>query len=105
MKKNLFTALAAFALASTVPAADFKGWISDASCGAGNAGSAPAARDCAERCIKGGAAPVFVTEKEQNVYKLTNAELAAKHLKGKVQITGELKGDTLHIAKIVDIKD
>ena len=92
-----------FALAAS--AAEYKGWISDASCGAGNAGSNKAARDCAESCIKGGSAPVFVTEKEQSVYKVNNAELAKAHLKGKVQITGELKGDTLHIAKIVDIKD
>ena len=76
MKQTLFTAFATLALAVAIPAADFKGWISDASCGAGNAGSTQAARDCAERCIKGGAAPVFVTEKEQNVYKLTNTEIA-----------------------------
>ena len=98
-----------FALLATLAAAafsaDFKGWISDASCGAGNAGSNQAARECAERCIKGGAAPVFVTEKEQNVYKVNNADLAKAHLKGKVMITGEVKGDTIHIAKIVDIKD
>jgi len=100
-----FTLFAVLAFAAALPAAEFKGWISDASCGAGNAGSAQAARDCAERCIKGGAAPVFVTEKEQNVYKVSNADMAKAHLKGKVQITGELKGDTLHIAKIVDIKD
>lgn len=105
MKQSLFAVFAAVALAQAVPAAEFKGWISDASCGAGNAGSNQAARDCAERCIKSGAAPVFVTEKEQNVYKVSNADLAKAHLKGKVQITGELKGDTLHIAKIVDIKD
>lgn len=105
MKQFLFTAVAAFALAGLAPAAEFKGWISDASCGAGNAGSNQAARECADRCIKGGAAPVFVTEKEQNVYKVNNAELAKAHLKGKVQVTGELKGDTLIIAKIVDIKD
>ena len=105
MKKSLVTGFAALALAAAGQAAEFKGWISDASCGAGNAGSNQAARDCAERCIKGGAAPVFVTEKEQNVYKLTNAELAKQHLKGKVQVTGELKGDTLHIAKIIDVKD
>lgn len=105
MKHVFLPAFAALALASLAPAAEFKGWISDASCGAGNAGSNQAARDCADRCIKGGAAPVFVTEKEQNVYKVNNAELAKQHLKGKVQVTGELKGDTLHIAKIIDIKD
>jgi hypothetical protein len=105
MKQILFTAFAALALAGLAPATEFKGWISDASCGAGNAGSNQAARDCAERCIKGGAAPVFVSEKEQNVYKVSNAELAKQHLKGKVQVTGELKGDTLTISKIIDIKD
>jgi hypothetical protein len=105
MKHIIKTALAAVVLAGIAPAAEFKGWISDASCGAGNAGSSQAARECAERCIKGGAAPVFVTEKEQTVYKVANGELAKQHLKGKVQITGELKGDTLHIAKIIDIKD
>ena len=105
MKKALFTATVVLALSNVMAAAEFKGWISDASCGAGNAGSNQAARECAERCIKGGAAPVFVSEKEQNVYKVTNAELAKAHLKGKVQVTGELKGDTLHIAKIIDIKD
>lgn len=105
MKKVLFTACLILGLASGMAAAEFKGWISDASCGAGNAGSNQASRECAERCIKGGAAPVFVSEKEQNVYKVNNAELAKAHLKGKVQVTGELKGDTLHIAKIIDIKD
>lgn len=105
MKRVFFTGFAVLALAVAGQAAEFKGWISDASCGAGNAGSNQAARECAERCIKGGAAPVFVSEKEQNVYKVTNAEMAKQHLKGKVQVTGELKGDTLHIAKIIDIKD
>lgn len=105
MKYALLATMAAAALSLAAPAAEFKGWISDASCGAGNAGSNQAARECAERCIKGGAAPVFVTEKEQNVYKVSNPELAKAHLKGKVQITGEVKGDTIHIAKIVDITD
>lgn len=105
MKQVLFTGFAVFAMAGLAPAAEFKGWISDASCGAGNASSSQASRDCADRCIKGGAAPVFVTEKEQTVYKVSNAEMAKAHLKGKVQITGELKGDTLVIAKIIDIKD
>jgi len=101
MKYTLLALTFAFGLS----AADFKGWISDASCGAGNAGSNKAARDCAENCIKGGSAPVFVTEKEQSVYKVDKPELAKAHLKGKVQISGEIKGDTIHIAKIVDVKD
>lgn len=105
MKNFLVTAFAAAALAATGGATEFKGWISDSTCGAGNASSNKSARDCAERCIKEGSAPVFVTEKEQNVYKVNNADLAKKHLQGKVQISGEVKGDTIHIAKIVAIKD
>lgn len=105
MKQVLFTAFAAVALAGLAPAAEFKGWISDASCGAGNAGSNQSARECVQACLKAGAAPVFVTEKDQNVYKVNDAQLAKAHLKGKVQVTGELKGDTIVIAKIIDIKD
>jgi hypothetical protein len=104
MKSTLLT-LAALTAGLSLSAADYKGWISDATCGAGNAGSNQSARECADRCIKAGAAPVFVTEKEQNVYKVNNAELAKQHLQGKVQITGEVKGDTIHITKIIDIKD
>ena len=105
MKFSLTRAAALLALACIAPAAEFKGWISDSTCGAGNAGSNQSARECAERCIKNGAAPVFVTEKDQNVYKISNANLAQKHMKGKVQISGEVKGDTIVIAKIMDIKD
>jgi hypothetical protein len=103
MKISLVTLFAAAALAAG--AAEYKGWISDSTCGAGNASSNKSARECAERCIKEGASPVFVTEKEQTVYKVSNADLARKHIQGKVQISGEVKGDTIHIAKIVAIKD
>ncbi len=85
--------------------AEMKGWISDASCGAGNANSSAAARECTANCIKGGAAPVFVTEKDGKVFQLSNQEEAKKHLKGKVAITGEVKGDKIVVAKIVDIAD
>jgi len=101
--------LSVFALAASLvtgaAAADFKGWISDSTCGAGNAGSGKAERECADRCIKNGAAPVFVTEKENKVYQVSDAELAKKHVDGKVMISGELKGDKIIIAKIVTIKD
>lgn len=86
-------------------AADLKGWISDATCGTGNASSAAASRECTDRCIKNGAAPVFVTEADQKVYQVSDAELAKKHTAGKVMITGEIKGDKIVIAKIVNIKD
>jgi len=105
IKRNLqILALVALATAGA-NAADLKGWISDATCGTGNASSAAASRECTERCIKNGAAPVFVSEADQKVYQVSDAELAKKHLAGKVMISGEVKGDKIVIAKIVDIKD
>ncbi|MCX6604000.1 MAG: hypothetical protein NTV52_10440 [Acidobacteria bacterium] len=105
IKRNLqVLALVALATAS-VNAADLKGWISDATCGTGNASSEKASRECTDRCIKNGAAPVFVTEADQKVYQVSDAELAKKHTAGKVMISGEVKGDKIVIAKIVDIKD
>ena len=83
-------------------AAEMTGWISDSNCGAGNASSEASSRACADRCIKGGAAPVFVTEVDKKVYKIADGSNVAQHLKGKVKVTGTLKGDTL---TITDIKD
>ena len=84
--------------------AEMTGWISDASCGAGNGNGSESARECAKRCIKDGAAPVFVTEKEGKVYRLANSDMAKTHLDSKVKITGDVKDGKLSIAKIIDIK-
>jgi hypothetical protein len=45
---------------------------------------------------------VFVSEADQKVYKLSDATKASAHLKGKVKVSGTVKGDTL---TITDIKD
>jgi hypothetical protein len=106
MKTRSFSLLVlAASLAAGASAAEWKGWISDSTCGAGNAGSGKAERECADRCIKNGAAPVFVTEKDNKVYQVSDADLAKKHIDGKVLISGEIKGDKIMIAKIVTIKD
>lgn len=76
------------------------GWISDASCGAGNASSKAESRDCAERCIKDGAAAVFVSEADQKVYKISDKAKVLPHIKYKVKVSGEVKGDTLNITDI-----
>ena len=103
MRNRLLTAFCLTAAAAN--AATFTGWISDATCGAGNASSKAEARSCAENCIKGGAAPVFVTDTDQKVYKIADASKVTKHTKGKVKITGTLKGDTLTVAQIEDVKE
>lgn len=106
MKARLLQALVVGGLvAGSASAAEMTGWISDSICGAGNAGSNQSARECADRCIKNGAAPVFVDEKDQKVYQVSDVELAKKHLQGKVKISGDVKGDKVMIAKIVDVKE
>lgn len=80
-------------------AGEFKGWISDSSCGVGNASAKAENRDCAESCLKNGAKPVLVTDGDQKVLKLDGGDVKG-HIRHKVKITGELKGDTLKVAKI-----
>jgi hypothetical protein len=76
------------------------GWISDESCGAGNANGTQESRECAARCIKNGSAAVFVADKDQKVFKLTGKVDPTQHLAYKVKITGEMKGDSIAVAKI-----
>lgn len=76
------------------------GWISDSSCGASNASNKAEARECAKRCIKEGATPVFVSEADNKVYKLAGKADARNHLDHKVQINGEVKGDTITVTEM-----
>ncbi len=89
-----FVALSMFAL--TAMAGEWTGYISDAKCGVKGAKDAHA--DCAKGCVKGGAAPVFVTDGK--VYKIDDASKVADHVGHKVTITGELKGDTVQVASV-----
>ena len=95
--RNLFL-LAAFAVSAS--AATMSGWISDASCGAGNANGKAESRECAARCIKSGAAPVFVNDADQKVYKIAGPVKATDHLSHKVKVSGDVQGDTLTIKEI-----
>ena len=85
---------------SASAATTMKGWISDASCGSGNASSKAESRECAERCLKGGAPAVFVSEADQKVYKVADTKKVLDHVKYKVAVTGDVKGDTLTITEI-----
>lgn len=83
-----------FALAAL--AAEYKGYVSDAKCGAKHAKDHNA--KCVEGCVKGGAAPVFVTGGK--VYKVDDADKVKDHLGHDVTITGELKEDTIHVESV-----
>ncbi len=99
-----------FGLTAFASAADmtWTGKISDSMCGASHAkmiAAHPAAkmtdRDCTLACVKAGAKYVFVTGGK--VYNISNQDLAAlqTHAGRTVRLTGEMKGDTITVSKIV----
>jgi hypothetical protein len=77
-------------------AAEMTGYISDSKCGA--KGEKDAHADCAVKCVKGGAAPVFVSDGK--VYKIDDAAKVQDHIGHKVTITGEVKGDTIQVQEV-----
>lgn len=85
----------------------WRGKISDAMCGAshgGNGGTMQKDHDCAVSCAKKGGF-VFVTEKEKKpvIYKISNQDMAdiTRHAGHVIDLTGELKGDTITVTKVV----
>src|SRR5690242_8487854 len=97
MKK--FTAVATLILgvATLGMAAEFKGFVEDSNCA-----SKPAMKDnaqCAQRCIKGGAAAVLVGE-DGTVYKIANQDKIVAHAGEKVTVTGDLKDGTITVADV-----
>jgi hypothetical protein len=80
----------------TAMAGEWKGYVSDEKCGAKHAKDHNA--KCVEGCVKGGAAPVFVTGGK--VYKVDDAAKLQDHLGHDVTITGDLKGDTITVQDV-----
>lgn len=102
MKKLVLTA----ALASCLSAfgAEMVGYISDAQCGARNANSSAESQECAKSCVKSGSAAVFVTEKDQKVYKVPDQSKVLSMVGQKVVVDGAVKGDTITVAAIKPAK-
>lgn len=96
LQKYVLSAL----LATAASAGTLTGWISDSNCGAGNASAAKESRECAERCLKSGASPVFVADSDGKVYKMAGKVKPDGHLQHKVQVTGDVKGDTITVTEI-----
>lgn len=85
--------------AALASAASLTGWISDASCGVNNARADKEARDCTASCLKNGAAAVLVTA-DNKVYKITGDVKVMDHLQHKVQVTGDVKDNTIAAKEI-----
>ena len=98
MKKVL--AVVAFSAMSAM-AADFTGYIVDASC-AGKQGAKSASDDhaaCSARCIKGGS-PAVLVNSEGKVFKIANQDKVTAHAGHKVTITGKAEGDTITVEDV-----
>jgi hypothetical protein len=100
-------------LTSFVSAADqtWTGKISDSMCGGSHAkmiaahgGAAKMTdRDCTLACTKAGGKFVFVMGGSGKVYDIANQDLAdlQTHAGHTVRLTGDMKGDTITVSKIV----
>ena len=82
--------------AMSAMAAELTGYISDAKCGA--KGSSAEHAKCAESCVKGGSAAVFVSDGK--VYKIDDQAKVQDHVGHKVTISGKMKGDTISVDSV-----
>ena len=94
--KKLLTVSVAFAFSAL--GAEWSGAISEAGCGTRHAAGGAGAEKCVTKCVKGGAAPVFVTDGK--VIKIANGDKVMDHLGKLVKVTGKLDGDTVTIDTI-----
>ncbi|MFN3325504.1 MAG: DUF5818 domain-containing protein [Bryobacteraceae bacterium] len=98
--KKLFVVLSSFSLLTFgAMAAELKGTISDAKCGAAHADASEKSMKCVAGCVKGGQAPVLVTE-DGKVLKISDAAKVQEHLGHKVIVTGNVDGDTVKIDSV-----
>jgi hypothetical protein len=88
------TASSAFAFAPGT----WSGTITDSMCNAKHAAGSKDDVACAEKCMKMGDKAVFVVG--DKVYKIDNQDAVKAHIGHKVNVTGTLTGDTVHIDKV-----
>lgn len=81
------------------------GWVSDAKCAAN--GAKAGHEDCAKKCIDGGQAMVFVSDKDQSVWTVKNPEALKGHEGHHVKVSAHVYPDdkSIHIMKVSMMKD
>jgi hypothetical protein len=94
--KKLVVSLALMSVAAW--AETWTGTISDAHCGAKHTAASEKDMACVQKCVGGGAAPVFISG--DKVIKIANADAVKEHLGHKVTITGDMTGDSVTISKV-----
>jgi len=97
LQKLITTSILLLSLVAVSAVADeFTGWISDSKCGA--KGASAEHKDCAAKCVKGGAAPVFVMDNK--VLKIDDASKVEGHIGQKVTVTGSVDGGTIKVESV-----
>jgi|HubBroStandDraft_3_1064219.scaffolds.fasta_scaffold646017_1 hypothetical protein len=97
MKKSLTLLALAATFSIGAMAADFNGYVIDSNCAAKPAMKGNVA--CANKCIKGGAAAVLVTD-DGKIYKFSDQAKVLDHAGKKVTVTGKLSGDTIAVDSV-----
>lgn len=82
--------------AASMFAAEMTGTISDAKCGKAHMDASEKSMKCAQACVKGGKAAVFVTS-DGKVLTIANQDKAVEHVGHKVTVDGKVDGDSITI--------
>jgi hypothetical protein len=97
LQKLITTAILLLSLfAVSAMAGEFTGWISDSKCGA--KGASAEHKECAAKCVKGGAVAVFVMDSK--VLKIDDASKVDGLIGQKVTVTGSVDGDTIKVESV-----
>jgi hypothetical protein len=103
--RKLLLLLLAGALLALVASVSFasdaqtvNGWVSDSKCGVKGANAG--AEECTKKCIKAGALPVVVTDKDQKVLAVDNPDALKEHYGHHVAVTGHIDGDKIHVESV-----
>jgi len=91
-------ALTALAFDDMGKSATVNGWITDAKCGAKGANAGAAA--CTKKCLEAGASAVVVTDGDNKVLAVDNADALKGHEGHHVAVTGHVKGDSIHVESV-----
>lgn len=71
------------------------GWVADSQCGVKGANASGEA--CTKKCLEKGAKMVVVTDSDQKVLMVDNPDALKGHEGHHVAVTGEVKGDSIHV--------
>lgn len=98
MKK--FVVCLSFCAMSAFAADKLTGTISDSKCAEKHADASQKSMECAQKCIKGGASPVIISDGKVYQISADSRDKVMNHIGHKVTVTGTLQGDTMKVSKV-----